>query len=1095
MFDLPVNDSNNVDVSSSQKLGSNNLNIDSVNALNISSKTSTLSGLYTVGASGVIKTDFEFDGGAYKSEVAVIRYKDLENYQPGSEDFNKEVAKRALSNSVFGHIITSERIESGQLSGGTDNYSTGEYSGEKSFQMTSNDQIFIAIAPNTTFQQIYDNPDITGLYSLKEANPDGAEHIAKVNVGNSGIIFGIEDIRLDGKSDRDFNDAVIKFQGIVGDASPLKDLLNPNNSWWDSENGQKILNENLNVIIPPIDPPVNRPVDPPVNPPVNPPLPYKNGDLVKGSDETKIYLIESNRKHLIPNPGILREYDLEDKRPKTLTDEELNKIISGDNLLIPTEYQQSANVTNDWRSDFYWWDEKNGTPSLDFSSNSNNKFASLNLGSNTGTGAKKGINFDWGAGSPKGDSKLLNDNFAITAYTEATFDGGTYNFQASGDDGFQVFVKKKGTDELKYLTPKDKWQQAYGSPWKTETTLQGNYEVYFTYYEERGDAKFNLSWEKKAIVPPTPTLPHKYEFTYFFNGENKDGSDYYTGWVFAEPGKTVNSYVNPNPNNNETGKDGIYLITKDAGEGKADDINKVFVDRYYDSETNTNYAPVKFSKGEPSSTNGLGSEYDFIGTENNINNDFGKDEYTFSINPKAPKINFSSENKNFTDDKLLGLSQITGSWEKAKLMQEILVNTRQGEYKIFQLPETDFTKEKLFDVAENPQDFFGARKDVNFADYLELKLKFKAQADTNTDIVQFVEKDINSYSQQLVQDEDFGGRTVADNISNKFKEFLDKVEKDKKATEGEILNKFQYAFQEAVYSSGKLIYGSFKNGFKLATTWIEGLNTFKEVFYGDFDNGKTALYSLGIQYGDLSFSLIEPLGKLDESFQEFQQGLQEGNSEKIQKSFEALLDASLQIGKEFLEFWGSDNVSKKIQSESETTENGTTKKIKIETLANISDIISTAKTILQIGEINQKPEVLEVLNNFDKAYLVATQIFSFAEILIKTSEIITAEGEAIGKQLNSLEKIVDKFDSLQGLVFDAFDFSYKEQARRDYDNMRTVSQQYQDFLINLTDTIDFSSQEIGEYLLKTRNESFTRKPDGSIEVNFSDTPMLSKLPR
>ncbi|NEU71959.1 DUF4114 domain-containing protein [Hassallia byssoidea VB512170] len=479
-----------------------------------SSNAPFTSGWYTVGSTGKVSFDYLFDGGAYEGELAIFSLEGMGQYQLGSTGFIQEAVRRSLSDSLLGHVVISDSDEAARFSGNLKwdaNHNLGEYRGLKNFAMRPGDQFGIMQVPNGKVQELLNNPDIEGdkhpLFSLAPNNPLAASQFAQFrDINGSGRIFAMEDLRQDGTSDNDFNDFVFYMEGAIGDAPLLDNLIDKNHDWRSADVGKKI--SEWNPTPPDSNDKIGRPIPPDnrIKPPDNTikPPSFQDGDLVKGSDE-KVYLIQSSSRRLIPNPGIFQEMGFKKDAIKTLDDKDLNSISVGDNLPIPAQYQESANVANEWRSDLYWWDG-NGTPSLDFSSNSNNLFATLNLGENTRGDGKKGINFDWGAGSPKGDDKLLNDNFAIAAYTEATFDGGTYNFQASGDDGFQVFVKKKGTDEPTYLTSKDKWQQAYGSPWKTEATLQGNYELYFIYYEERGDARFNLSWEKKAMVPKPPVV-------------------------------------------------------------------------------------------------------------------------------------------------------------------------------------------------------------------------------------------------------------------------------------------------------------------------------------------------------------------------------------------------------------------------------------------------------------------------------------------------------------------------------------------------------------------------------------------------------------
>jgi hypothetical protein len=142
---------------------------------------------------------------------------------------------------------------------------------------------------------------------------------------------------------------------------------------------------------------------------------------------------------------------------------------------------------------------------------------------------------------------------------------------------------------------------------------------------------------------PTPvTLPHKYQFTYFYNGENENGSDYYTGWVIAEAGKyKVDEYYDGSEPGklNETGKNGMYRITKDDGE-VSDEVGRVYVEHYYDIRKrfqdgidyySYEYEPVKYNQKKPSGEKGLGSEDDTIGSMSNANSAFGLDKDAYDL--------------------------------------------------------------------------------------------------------------------------------------------------------------------------------------------------------------------------------------------------------------------------------------------------------------------------------------------------------------------------------------------------------------------------------------------------------------------------------
>lgn len=114
---------------------------------------------------------------------------------------------------------------------------------------------------------------------------------------------------------------------------------------------------------------------------------------------------------------------------------------------------------------------------------------------------RKGLKFNVGNGSLR--NSLPSDAFAVRAYTQANFDGGEYKFQVRGDDGFQIFAKNIVTNEWKYITPQDQWQNSYVNYQEVTASLpSGRYDLHFHYFERGGDANFDLSWDKVVKTDP-----------------------------------------------------------------------------------------------------------------------------------------------------------------------------------------------------------------------------------------------------------------------------------------------------------------------------------------------------------------------------------------------------------------------------------------------------------------------------------------------------------------------------------------------------------------------------------------------------------------
>ena len=215
-----------------------------------SERTNFSSGVFTVGETGEVGIDFLFDGGGYKGELAIFSLKNMENLTPGSSEFIKEAATRALSNSDFGHVVISDITEGAKFSGnlpGEGNQNSGVYEGVKTFKMTAGDEFGVMLVPNAKVQQLFDNPNAGGslrpLFSLVTANPNEHLHIGQIaDVTGEGNTFVMEDLRVDGSySDKDYNDIIFQVRGATGKAVHLDEVIAPGKDWRTSDMGQALI--------------------------------------------------------------------------------------------------------------------------------------------------------------------------------------------------------------------------------------------------------------------------------------------------------------------------------------------------------------------------------------------------------------------------------------------------------------------------------------------------------------------------------------------------------------------------------------------------------------------------------------------------------------------------------------------------------------------------------------------------------------------------------------------------------------------------------------------------------------------------------------
>ncbi|MEC4803956.1 MAG: C2 family cysteine protease [Jaaginema sp. PMC 1079.18] len=204
-------------------------------------------GVFTVGDSGKVGIDFLYDGGGYKGQLAIFSLEGMEDLD--TEDFIAEAARRASSNSTNGYIVIDDASEGARFNGRTaweGNFNSGEYKRVKTFDMNPGDTFGIMLVPNGTVEQVANNPNIGGsirpLFSLETANPNDAFHVGQIaDVTGDGNTFVMEDLRVDGWTDQDYNDIVFQVRGATGEAVDIDEVIDSNRDWRNTDWGQDLV--------------------------------------------------------------------------------------------------------------------------------------------------------------------------------------------------------------------------------------------------------------------------------------------------------------------------------------------------------------------------------------------------------------------------------------------------------------------------------------------------------------------------------------------------------------------------------------------------------------------------------------------------------------------------------------------------------------------------------------------------------------------------------------------------------------------------------------------------------------------------------------
>ncbi|MAT98625.1 MAG: hypothetical protein CL608_15895 [Anaerolineaceae bacterium] len=102
------------------------------------------------------------------------------------------------------------------------------------------------------------------------------------------------------------------------------------------------------------------------------------------------------------------------------------------------------------------------------------------------------VNFNWQSGAPA--ANLPADYFSARWQRSLYFEGGSYRFYATGDDGLRLWI-----DNALIL---DEWHGATSETYTAEVTLSsGNHALLVEYYEATGLASIQLWWQRLENYP------------------------------------------------------------------------------------------------------------------------------------------------------------------------------------------------------------------------------------------------------------------------------------------------------------------------------------------------------------------------------------------------------------------------------------------------------------------------------------------------------------------------------------------------------------------------------------------------------------------
>ena len=217
--------------------------------LNYANRSEYDKGVISSGQSGMLEVEFLYDGGAYRGDVGIFSLDGMENYAAGSTAFIAEAARRAASNSTQGYVLLSDTTDAAKFTSGLDweaNFNAGTFKGTRSLNLNPNSAYGVIQVPNGRISEVVANPAIDGtkrpLFSMLDNNPSRSFQMGRIDVGNDSYVIALEDQRLDGASDRDYNDIIFRVKGDISiSADTLDRVMAASKDWRSTDMGKALI--------------------------------------------------------------------------------------------------------------------------------------------------------------------------------------------------------------------------------------------------------------------------------------------------------------------------------------------------------------------------------------------------------------------------------------------------------------------------------------------------------------------------------------------------------------------------------------------------------------------------------------------------------------------------------------------------------------------------------------------------------------------------------------------------------------------------------------------------------------------------------------
>ncbi|MBD2463943.1 CHAP domain-containing protein [Oscillatoria sp. FACHB-1407] len=420
----------------------------------------------------------------------------------------------------------------------------------------------------------------------------------------------------------------------------------------------------------------------------------------------------------------------------------------------------------------------------------------------------------------------------------------------------------------------------------------------------------------------------------------------------------------------------------------------------------------------------------------------------------------------------IGFSLITQNNESLVSVYELLDDASQGNYSHPTIPENDFLTKKFSDIAENRGQWFGARRDFSYRDYLQLKLRHREQINLiNKAENELVEQGLSDIHEKFNNSTVSGAKDLAQEITDKFNTYAKYKEERYQEYNFSFTDAFlsgdnwAYALEETRVDLGNLITGAGKAGGKLVLAFLKVGQLFDELM--DRVEQSTSGVSYAVYGASFATSFAVVHTELLEQTNDLVDAATKGDFQKV---FETASKAASTYGK----------ITEKLGS---VVPEG------IETPLELIEIGMKIKEFSDLTVLANHSSFAEVSNEFDKGYIAAAIVSSVLDISATLTNYISSNlAESGVKSAEVVENFTEKFDSVRSLLFDALDFTYKDRVTDDFELLTLANRREQETVQKLADTVDFSVERIGSFVLSNYPEDIVVRQDGETELNLDSIP-------